>query len=273
MGENTCTSPHDALAGLRKWALERHDGPDGRTYTHPATGEVFHSVTRILGATAPEHQKKALERWLERPGSEQDRDMAATRGTLAHGHCEYILKTAKKLAIHTANRKGLWKPGKDGLERCPVPVTRWAIQTAIQGAPRVSWSASGYARGLRSWIEANVTAIHAVEWSGYHPGGWAGTCDCLADVAGALTICDWKTSQNARSEDMLQSYIDQLGAYSLQLQHLTGIIPQAGAVVVARRSGEPQCRSLSSAELRSAELRFAARAERYFAELAGASPE
>jgi hypothetical protein len=90
-------------------------------------------------------------------------------------------------------------------------------------------------------------------------------------VAGALTICDWKTSQNARSEDMLQSYIDQLGAYSLQLQHLTGIIPQAGAVVVARRSGEPQARILSELELRGAEARFSARAERYFTELAASS--
>ena len=35
-----------------------------------------------------------------------------------------------------------------------------------------SWSASGYARGLRGWILDHVTAIHAVEFSAFHPAGF-----------------------------------------------------------------------------------------------------
>ena len=268
MTENTCTSPQDALAGLRKWRLERRDSEEGRTYVHPETGEIFHSVTRILGATAPDWQKQALSRWLERPGSTQERDLAANRGTTAHNSAEYVLKTAAKLARQTANKKGVWKPRQDGLLRCPPSITKWALERAVEGAPRVSWHAAGYARGLRGWIGENVTAIHAVEFSGFHPGGWAGTCDALVDVAGTLTICDWKTSQNARSEEMLSNYIDQLGAYSLQLKHLTGIKPEAGAIVVARRSGAPQVRLLSELELRGAETRFTERATQYFEDLA-----
>ena len=268
MNENGCTSPQDALAGLRKWRLERRDSEDGRTYVHPETGEIFHSVTRILGATAPANQKAALERWLERPTAAQERDLAANRGTTAHNSAEYLLKTGAKLARQTANKRGVWRPREDGLERCPPAITKWGLEKALEGAPRVSWHASGYARGLRSWIVENVTAIHAVEFSGFHPGGWAGTCDALTDVAGTLTICDWKTSANARSEEMLTNYIDQLGAYSLQLKHLTGICPKAGAIVVARRSGAPQVRMLSELELLGAETRFQERAIRYFEDLA-----
>ena len=61
---------------------------------------------------------------------------------------------------------------------------------------------------------------------------------------------------NARSEEMLANYICQAGAYSLGLQHLTGLKPKAGAVVVARRSGAPQVRYLSELELRGAEVQW-----------------
>ena len=79
--------PQDALAGLRKWQLERDDesDPGGRIYRDSA-GTIFHSVTRILSATAPEQQQEALRKWLERPGSEGDRALAAERGTLTHSH-------------------------------------------------------------------------------------------------------------------------------------------------------------------------------------------
>jgi hypothetical protein len=89
----------DALAGLRKWSLERDDisDPGGRVYRDKA-GTVYHSVTRILSATAPAAQQAALQRWLERPDSERDRAMAAERGTQAHNHAEFLLKTARKLA-------------------------------------------------------------------------------------------------------------------------------------------------------------------------------
>jgi genome maintenance exonuclease 1 len=263
----------DLLAGLRKWTLERDDesDPGGRIY-RDNEGNVYHSVTRILSATAPEHQKQALAKWLERPTAIQERDQAATRGSQAHSHAEYVLKTGAKLARQTANKKGVWKTHSDGLERCPASITRWAIQKAVQGAPRVSWNASGYARGLRSFIEERVTAIHSIEFSVHHPGGFAGTCDFLGDIDGRLTVVDWKTSQNAKiSEELgdsrISGYICQTGAYSLGLRHLTGIQAEAGAVVIARRSGAPEVRMLNKWELRGAEQEFLDRLARYYEEL------
>ena len=259
----------DALAGLRKWRLERDDSHTlfpHRVYKDEE-GTIYHSVTHILKETAPDWQKDALERWLTRPSSGLERDIACQRGHLAHSHAEYLLKTAAKLARNSANRKGIWRTGKDGLERCPSKVTSWALEKAAQSSPRVGWSAAGYARCLRGWILERVSAIHAIEFS-IHAECFAGTCDALLDVDGVGPIVvDWKTSANARSEDLLQSYIDQIGAYSLGLTRLTGIKAMGGAVVVARRSGAPQIRELSELEVRGAEVRFLERVECYKAML------
>ena len=63
---------------------------------------------------------------------------------------------------------------------------------------------------------------------------------------------------------MLFNYICQLGAYSLGLRSLTGIQAEGGCVVVARRTGAPQVRKLSSIETRGAEVLFLERATAYF---------
>ena len=95
---------HDALRGLAKWLLERDDvsDPGGRIYRDGA-GEIYHSVTRILKETS--NSKAALEAWVARLGVELaavERDTAATRGTLTHNAAEYVLRSAKKLAIGAA---------------------------------------------------------------------------------------------------------------------------------------------------------------------------
>ena len=264
---------NDKLAALRNKTLVRDDesDPDGRIYVDKATGEIFHSVTRILGTTAPEKQQKALESWLQRPGSNETREAAAKRGTGMHNHAEYVLKLAQRLARSTANRKGIWKEGEDGLYRCPQKITTWALEKAAAGAPRVAWASSGYARGLRGWILDHVTAIHAVEFSGHHPCGTAGACDALIDLGGkGPYIVDWKStgkSLHSSMEDQLHNYRHQTGAYSLILKHMTGIQAIGGAVVVARRSGEPVTTLLTQEELLEAEQCFLERAERHFDQL------
>ena len=266
----------DKLAALRQKSLVRDDqsDPDGRIYKDVLTGEIFHSVTRILGTTAPLAQQKKLESWLARPGSNETREAAALRGTGAHNHMEYVLKLAQRLARSTSNKKGIWKPGEDGLYRCPQKITQWAMEKAAAGAPRIPWASSGYARGLRGWAMDHITAIHSVEFSGHHPAGMAGACDLLADLGGkGPYIIDWKTtgkSLHSSMEDSLFSYKAQTGAYSLILKHMTGIQAIGGAVVVARRSGEPVTTLLNQEELLEAEQCFLERAEQHFDQLSAA---
>ena len=258
----------NALAGLRRWQLERDDesDPGGRIYKDSA-GTIFHSVTRILSATAPEQQQEALRKWLERPNSEADRSLAAERGTLTHSHAEYLLKTANKLVRNTANRRGLWRTGTDGLERAPKAITAWAMEKAIQGAPSPSWSASGYARGLRHWIAQHVTAIHAVEFSVHSLHGFAGSADGLLDIDGCCSVVDWKTtrkSAHACMETVLEGYRCQAAAYVLGLKERTGIEVDQAAIVLARRTGAPSVTLVRGQELRDAEQRFLERCARYF---------
>ena len=250
---------HGALAGLKRWTLERDDS--GTIYPHriykDGKDNIYHSVTHILKETAPQEQKDALERWIEKKGSSDERDMACERGRLAHAHAEYLLKTGAKLARHNVNKRGIWRTGQDELDRCPTKVTQWALSKAAETAPRVSWSASGYARGLRSFILERVTAIHSVEFSIYDKDyGYAGTCDALIDIDGKLTICDWKTSKEVRSDEMLLNYCHQLGAYNYALRKLTGIECNQALVCIARRSGKPQLKLMDSLALRSAEISF-----------------
>ena len=261
---------NDALAALRQKALERDDesDPGGRIYRDKITGEIYHSVTRILSATAPESQQKALESWLKSPGAAETSRMASTRGTLAHDSCEYLLKVGSRLARSAANKRGVFKMGEDGLYRCPSKVTKWGLEKALAGAPPVPWSAAGYARGLRGWILDNVTAVHSVEFYGRHPCGAAGACDALLDLNGEGPILvDWKTTGKSVHKNMdavLEGYSHQLGAYSLMVRHLTGIQCVGGAVVVARRTGDPSVHQLPPDALRQAEEAFLERCERYF---------
>jgi ATP-dependent exoDNAse (exonuclease V) beta subunit len=264
-------TPNERLAALKRSQLERDDetDPNGRIYRDSA-GEIYHSVTRILKETSD--SKAALEAWVARLGEERaavERDTAAERGTRMHNSAEYVLRAAKKLADQTAKKKGSIYEKPDGLLRAPAPLTRWALKRVLPNAPKVGFSANGYKRSLLAWIEENVTAIHAIEFSIHHPAGFAGTCDALLDVQGiGPTLVDWKSSFNRRSEAMLVDYTDQLGAYSLGLKHLTGIQAKAAYIVIARRAGPVDLRPLSELELRGAEARFLERCEHYFDKLA-----
>ena len=273
MGNNIYTpfmeqlDKQDALAGLRKWKLERDDSQTlfpHRIY-RDAKKNVYHSVTHILKETAAQETKDALERWLQRPNSYTERDIACERGKLAHSHAEYLLKTGAKLSRNSGNKGNIWKTGSDGLTRCPTKVTQWGLQKAAENAPKVGFSASGYARGLRSFILERVTAIHAAEFSVYNEDyGYAGTADALVDIDGdGPFIADWKTAKDVRSEGMVEQFCCQLGAYSLGLKKLTGIRPKKGAVIIARRSGAPQIKILSELELRAAEVWFLERNEKF----------
>ncbi len=278
MPTNVTLDTQNALAGLRKWNLRRDDSNEEfphRVYRDD-NGNVYSSVTHILNETAPQEQKDALERWSRKPTAAQERDVACKRGHLAHAHAEYVLKTSRRLAFQAANKRGLWKTGGDCLERCPSKVTSWAIQKALQGAPTVGLSASGFARGLASFIESSITAIHAVEFSiHYTPKnaihdeknaihGFAGTADCLVDVQGdGPYICDWKTSVNARSDALYEQFYHQLAAYYLGLERLTGIRAKGGVVVCARRSGTPTVKIIDQVQLMDYSNRFLERFDNY----------
>ena len=276
------SNTQDALAALRKWRLEQDNSGPFRVY-RDQKGEIYHSVTHILKETS---DKTGLERWEARLGpveATQQRNVAATRGNMAHSQAEYLLKTSQQLARNTANKRNAIRWDDQGLARIPVPITQWALKRVRPNVPRVGWSAAGYARGLSDWIAENVTEVFASEFSIHHPAGFAGTCDALVGLSnrrglpdGTLVLADWKTSVGRKTktgEDELErlppghSYIDQCGAYSLGLKHLTGLRPTGAAIVLARRCGSPNIHYMTEDELVQAEDNFLARVVTYFENL------
>jgi len=259
----------DKLATLRRWRLEQDNSGPFRIYRDEEDRE-YHSVTHILKHTAPDSQKDALARWSKKPGSDLQRQIACDRGTVVHEKCEYVLKTASKLARQSANKKGSWKVWDDGLARPPKAITAWALKKSMEGAPKVSWAAREYARGISDWlVGGTVTAIHASEFSISHTSGFAGTADALIDTPLGLTICDFKTSsrESDKPESWLVDHQDQLGAYSLGLQEMIGLRVKAGAIVIGKPNGTVQLRMMSELEMRGCECRWSERLSRYQAML------
>jgi hypothetical protein len=262
----------DTLAGLRRWRLEQDNSGPFRVY-RDTRGNVYHSVTHILKETS---DKSGLERWEARLGpveASAQRNIAATRGNQAHSQAEYLLKTAQQLARSCANRRNAIRFDDNGLARIPAPITKWALEKVHPNVPKVGWSAAGYARSLSNWIADNVTEIFASEFSIHHPAGFAGTCDALIGMKNnELVLADWKTSVKRKTDasDRLptgHSYIDQCGAYSLGLKHLTGLQPTGAAIVLARRCGAPNIHYMTKDDLEQAEKSFLERCHRYFDQL------
>lgn len=259
------SNTQDTLAGLRRWSLERDDTGSHRVYRDPK-GNVYVSVTHILKETS---DTSGLVRWEQRLGVEEattQRNIAATRGNMAHNQAEYLLKTAQQLARNTANKRNAIRWDEQGLARIPVPITQWALKRVRPNVPNVGFSAKGYARGLSDWIAENVTEIFASEFSIHHPAGFAGTADALLTLKGhsGLVVTDWKTSVNRKNLDSDHSYVHQCGAYSLGLTHLTGLKATGAMIVLARRCGAPQTHSLDADDLKRAEVAYLERVEKYF---------
>jgi hypothetical protein len=66
-------------------------------------------------------------------------------------------------------------------------------------------------------------------------------------------------------------YVHQLGAYSLGLQNLTSLRPVGGAVVLARRTGDPDVYFVNKEELEHAERAYLERVKIYNEQQAAAT--
>jgi len=51
----------------------------------------------------------------------------------------------------------------------------------------------------------------------------AGTCDCIAEYNGKLSIIDFKTSRKQKKESWIENYFLQATAYSKMYDYLAGV--------------------------------------------------
>ena len=192
---------------------------------------VMPPVTTILAETSPPESKAALEAWKRRTPVEFQKT-GAKRGTWVHSACEHYHNTGE-----------------------------WQEHLAH----------GGYLRSMIPWIEANVVESVLMECPIYHPKGFSGTFDnlCFCSEWPELTLLDYKTSKRSKvaNPQYLENYWDQLGAYSLGLQHTYDIKPKKGLLCIGRPTGQAEVVDIDEQELERREQKFLRRLDLFYEQL------
>jgi genome maintenance exonuclease 1 len=160
--------------------------PGGRFYDITDVG-LFPSITTVLSATEPEHDRLSLARWRERIGAaEADKitDAACERGTHVHLMLERFMR------------------GEDPrMHEFPAPHAKLF-------------------RAMRPELK-HVGEIWGQEVVLYDAMlGVAGRCDMIAEHQGELAIIDYKTSSRVKTEADIEDYWLQTTFYALAHNHM-----------------------------------------------------
>lgn len=175
---------HDDSIALPR--MVQRNLPSGRVYTVEDTGEVFPSITRVLGGTK---DMERIDAWRERVGetkAEGIKRNAAIKGTALHTQAELYLEN-KPLKPLMPNVAELWSK-------------------------------------LRPWIDKNVRKVYKQEANVFSRKLCvAGRFDLLADNADdELVVIDFKNSRTAKKDEYIVDYKLQGTFYSLAVYELTG---------------------------------------------------
>lgn len=167
--------------------LERIDGrPEGRLYKTP-DGNLYPSVTTVLGATS---DHTWLDEWKAKVGEDAAAKIskqAADRGTLIHSRCEdFLLGRSIEFTKYQQTQKEMFE--------YLLPVLN------------------------------DVDNIHCMETTLYSDKlKVAGTVDLIAEYKGKLRIIDWKNSRRYKTEEEITGYFMQMSAYAFMFWERTGI--------------------------------------------------
>jgi hypothetical protein len=156
---------------------------DRRCYSTP-DGGLYPGVTTVLGATKSDKDKVGLERWKASVGEEEAAricKVATDRGTAMHTRIEHLL--------------------------APEQVTEAELQAAMAND-----AANDFFDSMAP-VLADVSNSLLIEGTIWHPSGFAGSADALANYRGELTLLDWKTASKPKRKDWIDDYRCQAAAY------------------------------------------------------------
>lgn len=151
---------------------------DGYRHYVGKDGVNYPSVTSILSATKP--PSPALEAWKERIGGQEEADKvlkeAGERGSLFHTAMENLLF--------------------DGILCDPdSPI-------------------ADYVHQVYPTYTNKIVSLYMCEERLWHPEGFAGTCDLVAEMDnGEIALIDWKSASKPKKEEYIEDYILQISAY------------------------------------------------------------
>lgn len=150
-------------------------------------GIKYPSVTSILSATKP--PSPALEAWKKRIGGQEEADKvlkeAGDRGSMFHSAMEDLLL------------KGI-------LCNPESPI-------------------ADYFKQVYPTYTDKIISLYMCEERLWHPEGFAGTCDLVAEMDnGQIALIDWKSATKPKKEEYIEDYILQVSAYLAALDNRWG---------------------------------------------------
>lgn len=103
------------------------------------------------------------------------------------------------------------------------------METHLTGG---STGSSAYFRSVQRFL-SRMDAVALVEGTLWHPDGFAGTVDCVAQVDGVWSVIDWKTTTRQKPNEAISDERLQVAAYRAALQSLYGLVIPQGFLVFA----------------------------------------
>jgi genome maintenance exonuclease 1 len=176
---------------------------EGLRYYQTPQGKLYPSITTVLSKTS---DMSSLDEWRERVGNdvaEQIMKEAQIHGTMTHKLCEDYLKN---------------KESEDDF--LDIPKRHFEkLKPFLHKMNNI--------RGIELPLYSDELEI-------------AGTCDCIAEYDGDLSIIDFKTSRSRLIEhyDKVQKYFLQATAYSLMWRERTGIEIDQIVIIGSEESGD-----------------------------------
>ena len=169
---------------------------DGKRYYVTPDGNSYPSITSILS----QQENLGLEAWKERVGKKEAKRISkesARIGTAVHQLAEFYLSNVD------------FKLEKEELK---IVDTFNRLRFLLGNINNIV--------GLEIPLFSDILRV-------------AGTCDCIADYNGQLSIIDFKTSRKPKKEEWIEDYWMQTFFYKLAFEEMTGIEIQQVVILVA----------------------------------------
>ena len=179
--------------------LERELVDGVRYYKLPSGNKKLVSITSVIS----HYKKDFFNAWRKRVGVEEADKItkrATSRGTDMHTLVEYHLLNKELPSVQPISEH-LFKIAKPTLER--------------------------------------INNIYALEGALYSEVlGIAGTCDCIAEFDGELSIIDFKSSKQPKPRDWIDGYFVQCAAYAAMLYEITGLVVKKFVIIMSCEDGD-----------------------------------
>ncbi len=167
---------------------------------------LFPGVGSVQDATRPDIAKQ-WKQWRETPENAAKSKAACDRGTLFHQAMQYEFMGA--------------------------------LQMEFDVTPDTFAAVNPYLESVKTTLPL-ITNPQLIESAIWHDiGCYAGTVDLAAEFEGELSIIDWKTSEQPKTE-IPERYLLQLAAYCGAVNRMYGLKIKQGVIVAANSEQEAQ---------------------------------